>query len=166
MELEIEIKERMWEDVTAELAQQDDEMVNPPPPPAKRSRPLGRLLLDTETYNVDLKNKGRHIDVWPLLAVVLSVLYVGWPFDITPNWSDAQQRRGLFQSIATVLRAPFSPHTFVFNFVADILCSLSLAFQDIWCASNEPLTRPPHDTTWHPFVRPWRPKCIGRRHLQ
>jgi hypothetical protein len=137
MELEIEIKERMWEDVTAELAQQDDEMVQPPPPPAKRNRPLGRLLHETETYDVDLKNKGRHIDVWPLLAVVLSVLYVGWPFDITPNWSDAQQRRSLFQSIATVLRAPFSPHTFVYNFVADILCSLSLAFQDIWCAPRE-----------------------------
>jgi hypothetical protein len=70
-------------------------------------------------------------DVWPLVTIVGSVGYLCAPFDWMRDWSDRLQRRSLLRLMGRVLRAPFCEYNFAHNFLADVLCSLSLACSDV-----------------------------------
>ena len=68
---------------------------------------------------------------WPALALLGTLLYVGWPIDILPEWRDASQRAALARTIIRVLCAPFSTASFGHTFVADIFCSMPKCFSDV-----------------------------------
>lgn len=71
----------------------------------------------------------RHI--WPMLAILLSLLYLLAPWDWMPTWADRLQRYKLIVAVGQVLLTPAFPTTFLLNFVADVITSMPKVFVDI-----------------------------------
>ena len=83
----------------------------------------------------DLASTAEHLapskDYWPLTAILVSTLYMLWPYDWLTEWDDARQRHALLRNLLKVLTAPFWPSCFTLNLIGDFLCSLSQSMSDL-----------------------------------
>lgn len=74
-------------------------------------------------------------DVWPLAALLGTVLLLGSPFDWMPEWRDALQRAALARTVLRALSAPFAAPSFAASFVADVFTSMPKCFNDLLFAT-------------------------------
>ena len=70
-------------------------------------------------------------DVWPLGALLGSLVLLCSPYDWMPEWRDAAQRAALARTIRHALSAPFAKPTFAAAFVADVFTSMPKCFSDL-----------------------------------
>ena len=70
-------------------------------------------------------------DYWPLTAILVSTVYMAWPYDWLTEWDDVHQRHTLLRNLLKVLAAPFWPSRFTLNLIGDFLCSLSQSISDL-----------------------------------
>lgn len=69
--------------------------------------------------------------VWPIAAVVGTLLALLCPWDWMPEWHDRAQRLKLLGTICRVLASPLSEVSFARTFVADVLTSMPKIFNDL-----------------------------------
>lgn len=74
-------------------------------------------------------------DLWPLAALVGTVLLLCSPFDWMPEWQDAAQRAALLRIVGRALGAPFTAPSFATSFVADVFTSMPKCFVDLLFAT-------------------------------
>jgi len=74
-------------------------------------------------------------NVWPLVALLGTLLLLCSPMDWMPEWSDAAQRAALLRVVKRALSAPFAKPSFAASFVADVFTSMPKCFIDLLFAT-------------------------------
>ena len=70
-------------------------------------------------------------DLWPLGALLGSLLLLCSPYDWMPEWQDASQRWALARTMRKALSAPFAAPSLAVSFVADVFTSMPKCFSDL-----------------------------------
>ena len=74
-------------------------------------------------------------DLWPLGALLGSLLLLCSPYDWMPEWQDASQRWALARTMRKALSAPFAAPSLAASFVADVFTSMPKCFSDLTFAA-------------------------------